>query len=466
MVTCMKGGGLWQSATTAALRCVRILLLGRAGRIRKSHVAGPPESANTWPSVVDSAALAPVASTRMKPMFTDRHKPCFWLKNQNNSDGFERIALRERAAAPDFVPPDAAARSGDVDGNCASRFEEYLCPVRRESASIGHRSDPYPPCCAKKIPLAEHLDGNGRADGAICQHSPALDRPENFFSHLGLPMFIADARGKVLSANEALASMLETTSAQLLGTSIFSHVYPEDSSLDRMLFVDVVKRVRDAYTLEERYISSTGRHVWVSVRVALGSSSLAETCVIGVVTDISGLKGRERVIHFRANMDSLTGIPRRAFFLEMLKERMEAYAKSQNPLCLLFVDLDKFKLINDTHGHHAGDQALVHAVRAMRRCVRESDLIGRFGGDEFLVLLSNVTNETLVHRIADKLLEYIRQPLIVGETSLSLSASIGIARYHGEAIDAMTFVRQADAAMYAVKHVKPESCLRLVANEA
>jgi len=163
---------------------------------------------------------------------------------------------------------------------------------------------------------------------------------------------------------------------------------------------------------------------------------------------------RESETRFRrmAQYDTLTEVPNRALFSDRLRQAITHARRDQTRLALLYIDLDSFKPINDTFGHHAGDQVLREAARRMQDCVRESDTVGRIGGDEFAVLLNIVEDEHDAFAVAEKIRQSLNAPLALeGNRVSSISSSIGIAIYPEHGSDDAQLSRNADDAMYSAK---------------
>ena len=160
----------------------------------------------------------------------------------------------------------------------------------------------------------------------------------------------------------------------------------------------------------------------------------------------------DRMIWKQANYDSLTGLPNRNLLRERLGQELNKSRRHRLRLGLMFIDLDHFKEVNDTFGHHLGDQILAQVGARLNRCMRESDTVARLGGDEFTVLAVELKDQRDAELIAQKVLEELSEKFIQEDASVYLSASIGIAFYpdHGEDMDAL--IRHADEAMYAAKH--------------
>lgn len=151
-----------------------------------------------------------------------------------------------------------------------------------------------------------------------------------------------------------------------------------------------------------------------------------------------------------ANYDVLTGLPNRAHFYKHLNEAI-LQAKPESGLALFFIDLDGFKLINDSLGHAAGDQLLLQAAQRLTKCLRRSDLVARLGGDEFTIILEDLISPGVAIKIAEKVLHHLRQPVAIFGQEFKVTASIGIAYYPYHAKDAESLVKLADIAMYQAK---------------
>lgn len=172
---------------------------------------------------------------------------------------------------------------------------------------------------------------------------------------------------------------------------------------------------------------------------------------VGLFSDITEQREAEDHIRKLAHHDYLTGLPNRALLMEQAGRELQAAARYDRHPVLMFIDLDQFKPINDQHGHDTGDEVLIQVAQRLTALLRETDLVCRQGGDEFVVLLPDHAGLEGVRTLAAKLLAAIREPYNVGSLSLRLDASIGIAIYpeHGQTVDAL--IDSADAAMYLAK---------------
>ncbi len=161
----------------------------------------------------------------------------------------------------------------------------------------------------------------------------------------------------------------------------------------------------------------------------------------------------EARMHHQASYDSLTGLPNRLLFGHRLREEMTKAGRGGENLALFFIDLDRFKEVNDTLGHEIGDLLLTKAAQRIRACVRESDTVARLGGDEFVVILTQVDDISYLGRLAQSIVDEMAQPFYLGEHTAYISASIGIAGYPLDADNAESLIGCADQAMYAAKEL-------------
>ncbi|MGB1110327.1 MAG: diguanylate cyclase domain-containing protein [Gammaproteobacteria bacterium] len=169
-------------------------------------------------------------------------------------------------------------------------------------------------------------------------------------------------------------------------------------------------------------------------------------------TEVEHSKELEEELRRMAEYDPLTKLPNRRLFDDRFQQAVMLANRNSLKLALLFVDLDKFKPVNDIHGHEAGDELLRQVAERLCKNVRASDTVARFGGDEFCVLLYDVASREAAETVANKLLEQIDTPFDLGEVEVTISASIGIALYPHADLDWRDMLREADAAMYRAKH--------------
>ena len=232
----------------------------------------------------------------------------------------------------------------------------------------------------------------------------------------------------------------------------------------------------DPFTSEYRLIARDGRTVWlrdesVLIRDEKGRPQYWQ----GILLDITERKQAEEEVAFLAYHDRLTGLPNRAMFEEIMQLDLARARRHRLSVAVLYMDLDNFKLINDSLGHEAGDELLRQVAARITEASRETDLVARLGGDEFLILLSDIehgpgpgapsTALLAVETVASRLHECLREPFRIEDSEFYVSASIGISVYPIDARDGRTLLKHADAAMYRSKKFGPGSYVVFPAEE-
>ncbi len=172
---------------------------------------------------------------------------------------------------------------------------------------------------------------------------------------------------------------------------------------------------------------------------------------IGIFSDITESRAAHEAITYQAQHDYLTSLPNRLLFSDRFNQKLAFANRHGAKFAVIYIDLDQFKPINDELGHHVGDQLLVAVADRLKSLVREIDTVSRFGGDEFAILVSEVTTQRDVTILADKILAAFRQPFILSGHTLNVSASLGIALYPDHGADMETIMHNADVAMYQAK---------------
>jgi len=221
-----------------------------------------------------------------------------------------------------------------------------------------------------------------------------------------------------------------------------------------------------------RYVRPDGRVVWIQDRSAMVRDRDGKPLLVqGVMFDITATKEMALRMEHMAYHDILTGLPNRAMFQDHLELALARARRHGLAVAVLFLDLDDFKPVNDTHGHEVGDMVLQHAAHQIRAAARDTDLVARQGGDEFLVLLADleVSDDhnayAIVRDVSDRIAEAIATPSDFPVGRLSVRASIGNAVFPNEAGDARTLLRLADEKMYARKRerTQPDARIRKLA---
>jgi diguanylate cyclase (GGDEF)-like protein/PAS domain S-box-containing protein len=261
-----------------------------------------------------------------------------------------------------------------------------------------------------------------------------------------------DDDGKLLYVNPQLCKMLLYTERELTGMKVHDLSHPEDFRATD----DVVDQLRrgkiDSFKMEKRYIRKDGAAIWVGLTTATKrDSSGRRLSDISIVEDISARKGAEERVHYLASHDGLTGLPNRTLFGELLTRAVETSRQTGQQLAILFIDLDRFKIINDSLGHEAGDVLLREMAARLSACLRANDVVARLGGDEFVVLLHAVPGAPMVAELARNMLSAIMRPVQILGQECRVTASIGICLHPVEGQDEHSIMKNADMAMYLAK---------------
>jgi diguanylate cyclase (GGDEF)-like protein/PAS domain S-box-containing protein len=232
-----------------------------------------------------------------------------------------------------------------------------------------------------------------------------------------------------------------------------SRLHPDDHDLVLTQIRAFQTAAASDYKMEFRLRHKDGSYRWIASRAVLTVDEAGTPIrVRGVHLDITERKEIENRIRQISQHDPLTGLPNRALLHEFAEPLLAAARRNERQAAVLFVDLDHFKPINDQHGHDVGDEVLKEVARRLRTSVRESDLVGRLGGDEFLLVLADIRSEESVNRVARLCLERLSEPHLLRGLELRTTCSIGISLFPQDGDDLGTLIHHADAAMYQAKH--------------
>lgn len=257
--------------------------------------------------------------------------------------------------------------------------------------------------------------------------------------------------GKILDCNDSYAQMLGYKSREEMLQQSAWNLYFSKSDRDSFLARLMEKRSLSNFELNLR--RRDGSIFWGLANVNLQSLKSGISVIEGTLVDISDRKRAEQQVIHQAYHDTVTGLPNRNLLFDRLHQVLARIQRHKGGLAILFLDLDHFKLINDTLGHSVGDWLLQTIAERLKRTVRDVDTIARLGGDEFVILLPDVKHSEDAARVAQKLLESISEPLHYGSNELYITTSIGISLCPADGNDAETLIKSADNAMYRAKEL-------------
>lgn len=234
---------------------------------------------------------------------------------------------------------------------------------------------------------------------------------------------------------------------------IFRIIHPDDERRVRSELHAYLKQRAGHYVSEMRLVCKDGNWKWILCRgtVTQRDEAGVPTLMVGTFSDITLLKQHEKQLERIAHYDALTGIPNRVLLADRLQQALAHTRREGSILAVCYLDLDGFKLVNDTMGHEAGDRVLIEVTRRIKETIRGDDTVARLGGDEFAVLLQGLNAADECSASLDRLLEAISQPIEIKGKLFEVSASIGVALFPTDDEDADTLLRHADQAMYSAK---------------
>jgi diguanylate cyclase (GGDEF)-like protein/PAS domain S-box-containing protein len=282
---------------------------------------------------------------------------------------------------------------------------------------------------------------------------PPADR-SSAFANAPMGVALTTPQGELVDANPALCRLLGQTEDELRGCSVLELVHPEDATEAREAHGTLLAD-HAPMRLETRIVRADGQAVPVQVSSSWVDATPdgAPPHLVMIVEDITERKVLEAQLVHRSLHDPLTGLPNRILFADRLRHALLRGHRENTPTCVLIIDLDGFKAINDRYGHPIGDAVLVAFADRLRSVLRASDTAARLGGDEFAIVCEN-TDLADAEVLADRVRTTVSEPLELGEIEVQLGMSIGIGSALGgadpdEAYDRV--VRAADDAMYAEK---------------
>jgi diguanylate cyclase (GGDEF)-like protein/PAS domain S-box-containing protein len=264
-------------------------------------------------------------------------------------------------------------------------------------------------------------------------------------------MLITDADNNIINVNPAFTQITGYTVEEVVGKNprILS-----SGRQDRVFYQEMWHALKKiGYWQGEVWNRRKDGEIyaeWLTINIVFNEEG-GVSRHLAFFSDITERKKSDELIWNHANFDHLTQLPNRRLFRDRLGQEIRKANRANLSMALLFIDLDRFKEVNDTLGHDAGDALLVEAARRISVCVRESDTVGRLGGDEFTVILSRIIDTSHVERVAQNIIRKLAEPFDLGGVMVSSSASIGITIYPTDGVEVEQLIKNADQAMYAAK---------------
>ncbi|QGM46774.1 sensor domain-containing protein [Methylocystis heyeri] len=264
-------------------------------------------------------------------------------------------------------------------------------------------------------------------------------------------VIITDSETRIIKANPAFSRILGYEPEEVVGkrTSIFKSKR-HDASFYEQIWARLIREGEWQGEIWDRRKDGKVVPLWQNISAVRDEHGKVKN-YIGVFYDLSEQKRSAAHIHHLAYYDTLTDLPNRQLFNDRCAQAIKMSQRTGRKLCLLFLDLDRFKYINDSLGHPVGDELLRAVAARLTQNLRQSDTIARLGGDEFIVLLQNVHGPEDAERVAQKILAALSRPFVIQGHRLEVRTSIGVSSYPGDGEDAATLIKNADLAMYQAK---------------
>ncbi len=300
------------------------------------------------------------------------------------------------------------------------------------------------------ISMATDVTQRRQTENALCESE---ERFRSIYEQAAVGLANVTLDRKFLNANPRFCEMLGYSQEELLTKTVLEITHPDDRARILPAMQSLISGEVPSFFQEKRYLRQDGSYFWSSTSVSLvrdGSGNPKHA--LAVIRDISDRIKAENKLKHDALHDSLTGLPNRNLLMERIElafKRAKRHPEFQ--FALLFLDLDNFKVINDSLGHLIGDELLLAVAEQLKKCIRETDLAARLGGDEFVILLEELDEIEEAVRIAKRILESLRSPFWLNDREVFTSTSIGIVVGSTSYQRAEDLLRDADLAMYRAK---------------
>ena len=286
----------------------------------------------------------------------------------------------------------------------------------------------------------------------ISERKHAERRYQTLFERNLAGVFRSTVSGTLLECNEAFARMFGYSSAREMAGMRTRELYYDPTDRDEV--VTMLEARGELRNFERKFRRRDGHIVWALLNETLVHPQVGGDDILeGTIIDITARKLAEERMQYQAFHDSLTDLPNRFLLNDRLAVVLRQAKRHGRSAAVMFLDLDHFKLINDTMAHTAGDELLRAVSDRLTSCLRADDTVARIGGDEFVFILNEVEQAAGAAKVAQKVLEAVRAPITIAGRELFVTASIGISIYPHDGVDSDTLIRNADSAMYRAKEL-------------
>jgi len=280
----------------------------------------------------------------------------------------------------------------------------------------------------------------------------AEERFRTSFDEAPIGMILVSQAGRILRANRAFGEIVGRHQEELTGLTATELTHPDDREVSSSWTKRLLAGEVSNYQIEKRYLHADGRAVWASLHASFVRDPDGNPLyAIGQIEDITERRAMSALMAHAAIHDPLTDLPNRVLFTDRLELALARTLRSSRHVAVVFLDLDHFKLINDSMGHDRGDQLLRAVAERIRTSVRPGDTVARFGGDEFTILFEDVADAASAREAADRTLAALTQPFELDDGEVFVSASVGVALSTTGHDTPALLLRNADAAMYRAK---------------
>ncbi|MEW5914778.1 MAG: EAL domain-containing protein [Gemmatimonadota bacterium] len=421
---------------TRAARALIARLRSFVPSVRRRHVLG---SAERLRSLI---ALAPdgIFLADLTGRYTDVNEAGCKLLRCTREDIVGNTIL-------DFIPPD------QVERLLRSREEMLKGGTNVAEWSLRRKDGSFVP-----VEVSARILSDGRWQGFVRDISERkvaeveLRLAANVFNATLEAILVTDAKRRVITVNRAYTKMTGYERDEVLGKNpklLASGRH--DDAFYREMWGTLESTDQWQGEVWNRRKNGELFPAWENISVVRDHEGRV-VHFVSVMSDISAIKNGEKALNHLAHHDALTGVANRTVFKSNLPHTLERAKRHKQRVALLYVDLDRFKVVNDTLGHSAGDELLQTIAGRLMRGVRSEDLIARLGGDEFVVVLEEIADADAAAAIARKLLACVAEPVVLQDGEVSTTASIGISIFPDDADNAVDLTRAADAAMYRAKN--------------